>query len=205
MKDTIEIIEEFERKIAEYAGSKYGVATSSGTNAFFLSLLYLKDIDILKEGSTLTLPSRTYLSMAMSIKNAGLNIEFDDIKWNGIYNILPTNIYDCTVRFKRGMYIPNTIFILSFQYRKHIPIGRGGMILTDDEDMVKWLKMARFQGKHVGISRFKDKFEIIGWDMYMTPEQATRGLLIFNDIPDDNPDKGSYLDYPDLSEQEIFK
>jgi dTDP-4-amino-4,6-dideoxygalactose transaminase len=205
MIEDIEIIDTFEERIAEYAGSKYGVAIDSGTNAFFLSLLYLKKQGIIKDGDTLTIPCRTYLSIPMTIKNVGLNIKFKNLKWNGCYKIKPTNIYDSAVRFTKGMYIKDSIYILSFQYRKHLPIGRGGMILTDDKDMVDWLNMARFNGKHKNISRWEDKFETLGWDMYMTPEQAARGLTLLNYIKDKNPDSGSYLSYPDLSKQEIFK
>jgi dTDP-4-amino-4,6-dideoxygalactose transaminase len=207
MIQDIEIINTFEEKIAKYAGSKYGVAIDSGTNAFFLSLLYLKKQGILKDGDTLTVPSRTYLSIPMTIKNAGLNVKFKDIKWKGCYQIKPTNIFDSAVRFTKNMYISNSIYILSFQYRKHIPIGRGGMILTNDKKMVDWLKMARFNGKHLNISRWEDKFEILGWDMYMTSEQASRGLLLLNNmnLKEDNPDCGCYKDYPDLSKQEVFK
>jgi dTDP-4-amino-4,6-dideoxygalactose transaminase len=81
------------------------------------------------------------------------------------------------------------------------------MVLTDDKKMVDWLKMARFNGKHLDVSRWEDKFEIIGWDMYMTPEQAARGLSLLSNmnLREENPDCGGYMDYPDLSEQEVFK
>jgi len=205
MIEDIEIINSFEQRISEYAGSKYGISVDSGTNAFFLSLLYLKKQKILKDGDTLTIPSRTYLSIPMTIKNLGLNIKFEDMKWNGCYKIEPTNIYDSAVRFTKDMYIKDSIFILSFQYRKHLSIGRGGMVLTDDKNMAKWLEMARFNGKHKNINRWIDKFEILGYDMYMTPEQAARGLTLMNYVKENNPDCGGYKDYPDLSNQGVFK
>jgi dTDP-4-amino-4,6-dideoxygalactose transaminase len=37
-----QIIDLFEKEVAKYAGSKYGVAVSSGTNGIFLSLELLK-------------------------------------------------------------------------------------------------------------------------------------------------------------------
>jgi len=205
MIEDIEIINSFEERVSEYTGSKYGVSVDSGTNGFFLSLLYLKKQGILKNGDILTIPCRTFLSIPMTIKNVGLNIKFKDIKWNGYYKIEPTNIYDSAVKFTKDMYIKDSIFILSFQYRKHLPIGRGGMILTDDKDMVKWLEMARFNGKHKNINRWIDKFEILGYDMYMTPEQAARGLTLMNFIKENTSDCYGYRDYPDLSKQEVFK
>jgi hypothetical protein len=40
--------------------------------------------------------------------------------------------------------------------------------------------------------------------MYMTPEDAAKGLLLFEDIKDINPDTGSSTEYKDLSKQEVF-
>jgi dTDP-4-amino-4,6-dideoxygalactose transaminase len=203
--DSYDIILEFEKKIAEYTGSEYAVSVDSGTNGMFLSLLYLKSIGELKQADKITIPKRTFLSVPMAITNAGMQPIFEDIEWSGGYQLKPTRVYDSAVRLKKGMYIPNSLMILSFQYKKHIPIGRGGMVLTNDKEIVDWLKQMRFNGKHEGVSRWNDKFEVIGWDMYMTPEQAARGLLLFYNVKDDNIDLGSYKDYPDLSTQEIFK
>ena len=202
----IKIIDEFERAIAKYTGSKYGVAVSSCTNAIFLSLQYLKYIGELKEGTTIIIPSRTYHSVPCTLKNCGLNISFEDIFWDGCYLIYPTRVWDSAVRFTKGMFVGgNNLQCISFQYRKHIKMGRGGMILTDDEDAVRWLKQARFNGRHENISKFDDELEICGWSMYMLPEEAARGLTLFNLVPEDNPDCGGSEDYPDLSKQKVFK
>lgn len=204
MRD-IEIIDEFERKIADYAGSKYGIAVSSGTNAIFLSLQYLKYLKEIKNGDMIIIPSRTYMSVPMSLINSNLMVKFEPIDWSGIYQLKPTRIWDATVRLRKDMYIPNSLQCLSFQYRKHLPIGRGGMILTDSKHAYDWLRQARHNGKHPGVSKWDDEFEICGWDMYMLPEQCAKGLTLFNILKDDNPDCGNQSDYPDLSKQEIFK
>lgn len=198
------MIVEFENEIAKYTGSKYAVSVDSATNGIFLSLLYLKYTKEVHTGDHIVIPSKTFLSVPMAIKNAGLNIIFKDYEWQGLYKLEPTRIYDSALRYSKGMYIPGSMMVLSFQYRKHIPIGRGGMVLTDDINAVKWLKMARFNGKHEGVSRFDDEFEICGWDMYMTPEQAARGLLILNSMRSPDGDIGGSKDYPDLSKQKVF-
>ena len=58
----------FEKKVAEYAGSKYAVAVDNCTDAMFLCLKYLK-CDQQKQ--TITVPKRTYVSVPMTIHNAG--------------------------------------------------------------------------------------------------------------------------------------
>jgi len=208
MRD-VDIIEEFEKQIANYAGAKYGVAISSGTNAIFLSLLYLKTHNLLKEGDTISIPSRTYMSVPMTLLNLGLKIKFEDNHWSGFYPLKPTNIYDSAVRFTKDMYVYGSLYCLSFQYRKALPIGRGGMILTDDKEVYDWLRCVRFNGRNVDVPQSEDNYTIQGWNMYMMPEQATRGMTLFEIFVNDNKDTGkdiaSYKDYPDLSRQGIFK
>ena len=49
-----------------------------------------------------------------------------------------------------------------------------------------------------------DEFEFLGWHMYMTPEDAARGILIFDELPEINDDTGMPINYPDLSNQKVF-
>jgi len=86
-----------------------------------------------------------------------------------------------------------------------LKLGRGGMILTDDKDAYDWLRQARHNGKHPGTNIWEDKFEIIGWDMYMKPVDALLGLALLRNIPSNNEDCGCQSNYPDLSEQDVFK
>lgn len=206
MKD-MQVIEDFEQTIADFADARYAVAVSSCTNAIFLSLQYLKSIGELKDGDIITIPSHTFLSVPCQIKLCNLKVEFQDIKWSGIYQLFPTRVYDCATRFKEGMYVgDNALQCLSFQYRKHLKIGRGGMIITDDKDAVRWLRMARINGRHVGTTQADEMLEFIGYNMYMEPSQAGRGLALFSAMADKNPpDCGNDKMYPDISTQKVFK
>lgn len=198
-------IDLFERTVANYAGSKYAIAISSGTNAIFLSLLHLKSVGELKDNDVISIPCKTYLSVPMSIINAGLKVRFVNKSWAGVYNLSPSRVYDGGVRFTEDMYIEDSLQCLSFQYKKILPLGRGGMVLTNDIHARDWLRQARHNGKHVGVSKWDDVFDIIGWDMYITPEDAERGLALFNRLPNINDDCGCYADYPNLTNQEVFK
>ena len=44
-EDPFDVVDIFEKKVAEYAGSKYAVAVDNGTDALFLCLTYLKKFD----------------------------------------------------------------------------------------------------------------------------------------------------------------
>ena len=78
------------------------------------------------------------------------------------------------------------------------------MILTDNEEAVEWLKRARYEGR--GPMPYKeDDITFMGYNMYMTPEQAARGLALLQQIPDDNPDLPEPGGYRDLRTFTVFK
>jgi len=202
-----QVVDIFEKEVAKYAGAKYGIAVSSNTNGIFLCLEYLIYLGELKAGmaaDTIEIPERTYMSVPMSILNAMVKLRFRDEKWSGVYNLSPTRIWDSAVRFTKDMYIEDSLYVVSFQYKKGIPIGRGGMILTDNKEDYETLKKMRFNGRTDGISQAEDVYTIQGWNMYMTPEQAARGLTLMTLLPEKNKDVAGYQDYPDLSRQMIF-
>ena len=96
------------------------------------------------------------------------------------------------------------IEVLSFQIKKRIPIGKGGMILTNDLAATEWLRKARYDGRDLTIPYPDNKYEILGWHYYMTPEDAARGILLMDSTPEINPDIANWENYPDLSSQRIF-
>jgi dTDP-4-amino-4,6-dideoxygalactose transaminase len=184
--------------IAEWSGAKYGVAVESGTAALFLSCVYSK-VD------RVYIPRYTYPSVPCSIIHAGGRVCFDDREWSGAYELIPYPIWDGALRFKPGMY-EGGLHCLSFHMKKHLPIGRGGMILTDDKDAYEWLKRARFDGRRE-VPLQDDNFDMLGWNMYMEPAHAARGIQLFSTIDQkgledlDNKKQG----YPCLSNYAIYK
>ena len=204
VNDAWGVVDIFEKRIAEYAGSKYAVSVDCCTNALFLCLKYLS------ASGTITLPSRTWISVPCTVKHAGCEIKFEDYKWSGMYQLKPYPIYDGAVRMKKGMFQPNTYHCLSFHIRKHIPIGKGGMILTDDKEAYDWFRTVRYEGRSmskdgVNYVLYKDdEIKSMGWNMYMTPEQASRGLELFEKIKDDNPDQESSGTCKDLSKFKCY-
>ena len=55
------------------------------------------------------------------------------------------------------------------------------------------------------ITHIKKTFGLIGYNMYMTPEDAARGLILMSHTPKENEDSGGSFDNIDLSKQTIFK
>lgn len=193
------IVRMFEEEVAHYTGASYAVAIDSCTNALFLCCKYLNVQEV-------NIPSKTYLSVPQSIIHAGGQVIFDSSRndWSGIYQLRPYNVFDAAKRFTSGMYIPNSYMCLSFHIKKHLKIGKGGMILTNNPDAVEWFKMVRYEGRHE-VMYVNDDITEMGWNMYMTPEQAAKGLALMQNIPLHNPDLDEGDGYRDLTEFTVFK
>jgi dTDP-4-amino-4,6-dideoxygalactose transaminase len=98
---------------------------------------------------------------------------------------------------------------LSFHFKKLIPIGRGGMILTNDARAADWLRKARYDGRDSYFYNdiLNTDVDIMGYHMYMTPEQAIRGVEQFYRAKNDNKTIcGESSEYKvDLSKLTVFK
>ena len=195
------IVQMFEDEIALYTGAKYAVSVDSCTNALFLCCKYL-NVD------SVTIPSKTYLSVPMSIINAGGDVIFDTKPetnhWVGQYQLKPFPIYDSAKRLTSDMYISGSFMCLSFHIKKQLPIGKGGMILTDNKDAADWFKRARYEGRSEKYYK-DDNIDMIGWNMYMTPQEAAHGLCLMQNYPRHNSDMNELNGYRDLTEFTIFK
>jgi len=194
------IVQMFEEEMAHYTGAPYAVSLDSCTNAIFLCCRRVKVC-----GKEVVIPKRTYLSPPQSIIQAGGKPVFEDIEWNGIYQLKPFPIYDAAKRLTSNMYIPGSFMCLSFHIKKHLKIGKGGMILCDNKEAAEWFKARRYEGRTAGLNYRDDNIVEEGWNMYMSPEQATRGLMLMQNYPQIVEDQIEDPPYRDLTEFDIFK
>jgi len=102
-KDPRDIIEIFEKKLAEFAGSKYVVLTDTCSNALFLSLQYRIYKNELKIGQEITIPCNTYVSVPMQIIHTGLKPVFKKVYWSGLYELINADVFDSAARFTKDM------------------------------------------------------------------------------------------------------
>lgn len=207
------ITEEFESKLADYTGAKYVVTLDNMSNALFLSLYYEKNVSKTIEKEVITIPSRTYPSVPCEIIHAGLKVEFETVKGKtlkGAYQLKGSRTWDSALRFTADMYIPGSFMCISFTGPyKHFKLSKGGAILTDDHDAYLWFKRARYSGRRE-CSYHDDHFDMLGWNFYMMPELAARGLLLMNQFYNTTDGSKKHnedleLPYPDLSKFEIYK
>jgi len=201
------VTEEFEEELAKYTGAKFAVTVDNMSNGLFLALMYEN-----VKGLEITIPSRTYPSVPCEIIHAGAKVKFKQVKGKtitGAYQLEPTNVWDSALTFTADMYKPGTHMCVSFTGPyKHFKLSKGGAILTDDLDAYHWFKRARYSGRRE-CSYHDDNLDMLGWNFYMMPELAARGLLLMNQFYNTDGSKKHNEDltlpYPDLSKFDIYK
>ena len=102
------------------------------------------------------------------------------------------------------MYVEGQFMCLSFHIKKLLPIWKGGMILTDNAEAADWFKKARYEGRSEKNYK-EDDIDFLGWNMYMTPQQAAHGLALMQNYPDDHDDLYENNGYRDLTEFTVFR
>lgn len=194
---SFESVSLFETKISDFFGSKYGVAVDSCTHGIELCLR-------MNQAKEITVPKRTYISIPFLAKKLNIDLNWKEEDWEDYY-YLTENIIDAAVLWKRNSYIPNTFMCLSFQFQKHLSVGRGGMILCDNKDAAIELKKMSYDGREPNVPWRNQDISSIGYHYYMTPETAALGLEKLNQAINTPHKKWVVSDWPDLTQMKVFK
>jgi len=192
-----EAVKMLEEKVANFFGSPYAVAVDSCTHGVELALRYT-------EAKKITVPKRTYLSIPFLAHKLNIELEWKDEDWEDYY-YLTEYVVDSAVLWERNSYVPGTYMSISFQFQKHLSLGRGGMILLDNEEAAKQLKKMSYDGR-LPMTPWRDQnVDTIGYHYYMTPETAQMGLDKLENAINTPPKKWVITDWVDLTEMDIFK
>lgn len=198
---TWQVVDLFEKKVAEFFGAPYGVATDCCSHAIELSLRVLE-----QPKTQVSIPVHTYMSVPMTVEKIGQPWRFVDIPWENEYRLDPLPIVDAARAWQANSYQQGTLTCLSFQFKKHIPIGRGGMILTDNLEHYNRLQRMVRDGRDRALLWIEDDITEFGYHYYMTPEDAARGILLFDELKLAPTDKTwGWQDYKPLTEFTVFK
>tara|TARA_R110002020_G_scaffold128785_3_gene288576 strand:+ start:2304 stop:2894 length:591 start_codon:yes stop_codon:yes gene_type:complete len=195
---SFEIVSEFEDKISEFFGSPYAVAVDCCTHGIELCLRY-------KNVKKMIVPTQTYISIPLLSKKLGIELGWKEENWKDYYYIGETNIIDAAVLWKKNSYIENTFMCISFQFRKHLSLGRGGVILCQNLEDYKNLKKMSYDGRLPDIPWAEQNISTMGYHYYMTPEVAKMGMEKLPKAIAATPRQWTLNDWPDLRKMEIFK
>ena len=193
---SFEIVNEFEAKIASFFGAKYAVAFDSCTHG-------LECVLRMKKTKEINVPIRTYVSIPMLAKKLDITCNWVHEEWNDFYELAPA-IYDAAVLWKENSYIPGSYMGLSFQFQKHLSLGRGGAILLDDFNEYELLKKMSYDGRIPMVPWREQVIDVDGYHYYMTPETAELGLKKLEEAKKCEPRTWVYTDWPNISNFPIF-
>jgi len=193
-----QVVDYFEKLVADFFGSPYAVAVDCSTHALELCLI------LENQKNSLSIPAHTYMSVPMMLDKLHINYQLTDEHWSETYN-LTDKIIDAATMWRRNSYQTGTLTTISFQYKKHIPIGRGGMILLDDEHKYNKLQKMVRDGRDPKKTQFEDDVEELGYHYYMIPEDAARGIYLFLNLYSNHVQPWSWKDYRNLREMKYFK
>jgi len=193
---SFEIIAKFEEELAEYFGSKYAVAVDSCTHGVELCLRYTN-------AKVINCPKRTYISIPFLANKLNIQLNWKDEKWSDYY-YLTDQVIDAAVLWGENTYINNTFMSISFQYQKHLSLGRGGVILTDNKLACETLKKMSYDGRSPNTPWRSQNINSVGFHYYMTPETAALGIEKFKQAKISKPKKWTVDQWPDLTQMDIF-
>ena len=194
---SFQVVTEFERNIAHYFGAPYAIAFDSCTHGIEVCLRYTN-------ANKINVPKRTYISIPFLANKIGIDLEWRDEEWQDYY-YLTDNIIDAAVLWEENSYVPNTFMGLSFQFQKHLSLGRGGIILTDNKEAALELKKMSYDGRLPHIPWREQNISSMGYHYYMTPETAQLGLEKLPKAIQTPPRKWVVTDWPDLTKMKVFK
>ena len=190
-------VQVFEKKIASFFGAPYAVAFDSCTHGIE-ACLYLTNT------KKIIVPKRTYISIPFLAKKMNIFLEWKDENWKDYYYITE-NIIDAAVLWKENSFISGTFMSLSFQYQKHLSLGRGGAVLCSNKNEYEALKKLSYDGRLPSIPWRDQDIESFGLHYYMTPETAQMGIDKLDKAIKTTPKDWKISDWPDLSILKVFK
>jgi len=195
---SFDAVEKFEKEISSFFDSPFAVAVDCCTHGLELCLRY-------QETEYYSVPKRTYVSVPLLAKKLNISFDWREEEWEDYYYLGETNIIDAAVLWKKDSYIAGTFMCVSFQFRKHLSLGRGGIILTDDQQAAEKLKRMSYDGRHPNLPWREQNIDMMGYHYYMTPETAKIGLEKLPRAISSEPKKWVVTDWPDLSKMDVFK
>tara|TARA_X000001036_G_scaffold416638_1_gene433876 strand:- start:36 stop:641 length:606 start_codon:yes stop_codon:yes gene_type:complete len=194
-----ESVTKLENKLAEFFGAPYVICLDACTHGIELCIK-------LQNIKTISVPKRTYISIPFLAKKLNINLEWRDENWQDYYKVNKDfkPIYDAAVMWKKDSYVPGSFMCLSFQFQKHLSLGRGGAILCDNEQDAIKLKKMSYDGRLPNIPWRDQDIDSYGYHYYMTPETALLGLKKFDQAVSQKPKQWLITDWPDLTKMKVF-
>ena len=192
-----ESIRTFEKKLAEFTGAPYVVATDCCTHAIELCFRLL-------EIKTCRFSAHTYISVPMTMKLLDVDYELSITPWKEEYQFLGTPVWDSARCLKPNMYREKQYQCLSFGHSKPLDNVRGGAILLDDKEHYEQLKMMSYDGRDLSYNNWIDqKVFRQGFHYMMRYEECESATVLLENYISAQQFDHIYKPYPDIRDIKI--
>lgn len=175
------IVTQFEEEFAHYVGAKYACSLNSATSAIFLILKTFQE-----SSGIINVPSIIPPVVLNAILTSGHGIHFtDNVEWVGSSYVLHTynsgyRIIDSAQRVDHDQFNneanDNDIMLFSFYPTKPIGSCDGGMVVSNNKDIIDQLKIASMNGMTLSVNSWDRTVMYPGYKMYMNSVQAKIAL-----------------------------
>lgn len=182
-----QLVTEFENAFAQYMGVKYAIGINSCTSAIYLVLKWCHGH--YKTCSSANIPAMVPPVVANSLYHSDTDICLvDDIKWIGSHYYLKKDsvfavidsahevdknkIEEFNSAVKQRI-APENRWCAMYSFYPTKPVGGidGGMVITNNEALNNWLRIAIMNGTSQGDS-WERQVDFPGWKYYMSTGQA---------------------------------
>lgn len=169
------IVREFEDRFAEYVGAKYAVSFNSATSAIYILFKHFIS------PTTIKIPSIIPPVVPNALINADHEIDFvDGTGWVGSAYLLFQNqeytIIDSAQAVYKNEYgeqrNKKAAFVYSFYPTKPVGAPDGGMIVSDNKDLIERLRILSFNGMSQEKNNWDRRVSEVGHKMYMNSISA---------------------------------
>lgn len=196
-----EMVQEFERRFAEFLGVKYAIATANGTMADTIALAVLKSKF---PGKTkVAVPALTFIAQINSVYYNHLEPVFYDVGKEPYVDeetlcVFPVHLLGKPVKIPTGVPViedacealgsklngkycgtMGDMGTFSFFPSHTITTGEGGMIVTDNDEYAEVARKLRNHGKNKSDDF---KFDVIGFNGKMGSLQAAIGVSLMDTL-----------------------
>lgn len=203
-----ETVAEFERQFAAYVGARYAIALCNGTATLHTALVALG----VKPGDRVAVPPLTMSATTIAVLHAGavpVFVDVDPDTWlmNGPralgFTALPVSLYglhyppvvsnviDDAAQSLRPHGSASAFTSYSFQVSKILPLGEGGMLVTDDEELATRAREFSSLGYRMRADQPRidpavlksptyERHHSLGWNYRMNDLTARRGLAMLS-------------------------
>ena len=177
------VVREFEKNFAEYVGAKHACSANSASSLIQLSNIKCPSIFEIPSIIPVVVPNAIIRSTEpRAYREAPYFLVRDDIEWvGGSYTICNCKsrgmkVIDSAQKVERNQFKneanPRDWMLFSFYPTKPVGGCDGGMIVSDDEEVIDWFRLATLNGTSHSQNNWERDLHFAGWKMHINSIQA---------------------------------